>query len=339
MNAKWVIGMLMVLALVASVRGRAIPDSESDDESDAREVSVTLNSAGDNLKVESSSGVDENELKFEVKLASGSPTEIRVEYETGTDNIEVESKSRVVLHRLVGYTDANGNGMYDAGEEDTTYNIGTDGTFSSIVQTTDTTATGLTVYHWSTTDGIVSLTFHLSPVPFTLASGHVLAPEMIKFDVRFNYTPSGAAAANMALLMEIRAETEEELEERENDDDFDGDDGLVVATGGKPVDPVAAFSWVPTFTYDGTSTGTVVQGPIIPAADMDALVGSFGDGDDFDPEDGETRFGVWFSFPVNSDDVFWDPAVSVLNVGSAAMVAPSVAMLILLASAAVAVVV
>lgn len=221
-----------------------------DDDSNDREVTVTVTPTNAEIESQLESGGTEDSFKIEVDV-SANGAKFKVEFETESTTNITEREFEVSFSELVEYTDVNDNGVYDDSVDTVVQTLELD-SFEPIVYTlTNVSGVPVHIFDVMTTDGVFGARIYATG-DFTNINGSVIAPTQVKIDVMINNFTFTYLNTSLALKVELEAavdtsldaETEDEAEGRATDEE--AIDFLMTDVNG-------FFSWKESVEIDGVT--------------------------------------------------------------------------------------
>ena len=242
-------------------------------------------------KVEVESNSVNYDFEYEIECEETDPIESKLKYKsTNASGFETETKSRVLIHGIQEWYDANSDGlmqddekvgeMYFVGEnqyEAITY-VGPDSYY---------------VYDFTVSEkpeGFLTMVAHLT-TNFT----EYYDPNSMKFDIIIEDWVYQNSENQLALLMEYRTESEMETDE----------EGYVSQKTTDPSLGYSALQWNNTIVYDDVNVGSVST-RMLNASELNSLIQTD------DEYEGEQTSGMWFCFSSKgANSIYWDPNIGV----------------------------
>jgi hypothetical protein len=231
----------------------------------------------DKIKIESETPTVE--LDFEIKAAS--PLSIKMDFEETLEDAELETKSRALIHYVQEWRDLNSNGIMDVNEKvGKAYKIGSrKGGYNDIYPKPPKNPTSFNFTIEEANNGPVTLIGHVVAV-----ENEFYDPSSFKFDLLINdWQYQDAQNNQLAVLIEVRMETEMEYEE-------DDKDGAIAQAASSAY---SVFEWRTDFQYGDNQEGDIGMREAT-KAELDVLRISTKKG-----RKDEVSSFVWYSFGVN----------------------------------------
>ncbi len=157
---------------------------------------------------------EEIDNMYRLGISTESGAEFKLEYSTMVENVnnqmvlqEIQLEFQVKFSEIVEFQDANGNGLYDQGEEIFVYNL-EDAAFAPIQTTTENVAgTTVHVITFQTTDGVFKAIVYQSGEPL-IVDGENVRPNEAKITIEINNFPYHSQDSKLALKTEFESQME-----------------------------------------------------------------------------------------------------------------------------------
>jgi hypothetical protein len=207
---------------------------------DVNEYEMSIKYDEDKIKIESETPTVE--LDFEIKAAS--PLSIEMDFEEAVEDGELETSSRVLIHHVQEWRDANADGIMQVNEAvGKAYKIGSKGGYNDIYPKPPKNPTSYNFTIEEAQNGPVTLMGHAVAI-----QNEYYDPSSFKFDLLLsNWQYQNPQTNQLAVLIEVRMETEMVYAE-------DSSDGIIAQATGSAY---SAFEWRTTFQYGEGEEGTI----------------------------------------------------------------------------------
>lgn len=242
-------------------------------------------------KVEIESNSVNYDFEYEIECEETDPIESKLKYKsTNASGFETETKSRVLIHGIQEWYDANLDGLMQDNEKvGTIYFVG-ENQYEAI---TYMGPDSYDVYDFIISEkpeGFLTMVAHLT-TNFT----EYYDPNSMKFDIIIEDWVYQNSENQLALLMEYRTESEMETDE----------EGYVSQKTTDPSVGYSALQWNSTIVYDDVNVGSVLT-RMLNASELNSLI------ETDDEYEGEQTSGMWFCFSSKgANSIYWDPNIGV----------------------------
>jgi hypothetical protein len=243
----------------------------------------------DKIKVESQSA--NYDIEYEIECEDTDPIISKLEYKsTNSSGFETETKSRVLIHGIQEWFDANSDSIMQDNEKiGSLYYVGEN-------QYKDISYVGPDI------NNVYDFTIRENPNGYLTMISHITSnftkyydPNSMKFDIIIEDWVYQNNENQLALLVEYRTETETESDE----------DGYVSQKTSDPSLGYSALTWNTTIVYDNTNVGSVST-RMLNTTQLNELIQTD------DEYEGEQTSGMWFCFDAKgASNIYWDPNIGV----------------------------
>ncbi len=251
--------IMLFLSVILVMSAFAAPVVAHDDDDDGVDDEIEhLNERDLHIDVEpyevelKSVLVDENKVhEIEVEMDAEDKIVVKFEFSTHNATAEPEIEVSLVFREIIEFSDDNGNGAFDDGDDEVSSFDLRDTEYDEIDYFTRTTDDGETehVISSQTSNGVFKVVMH-AVEDFAVIESGVISPSEVKLDLIIEDYPYQESGTQLALLSKL--ETHLEIEEHHEDDSDDDDDEDEVHISSP--DAEAFFSWANNATVDGVVT-------------------------------------------------------------------------------------
>lgn len=279
--------MMVLLSVVLVMSVSAAPVVAHDDDDDGVDDDVEkLNERDLYVDVEPHEAelksvlVDESKVQeIEVEMKTDDKIVVKFQFSTHNATAEPEIEASLVFREIIEFSDDNGNGAYDTGDEVISSFDLRDTEYDQIDYFTRTTVDGETehVLTGQTSNGLFKVVMH-AVGDFAVIESGAISPSEVKLDLIIEDYPYQEDGTQLALSSKL--ETHLEIEEHVEDGSDDGEDEVYISSP----EAEAFFSWSTNATVDGVVTPVEVTIEPNGGGDMIYFAYTRGDSISHDPK-------------------------------------------------------